>query len=162
MADIEYNYNSSFWFDCDGLELVIQKVSGLSIEIKVAAGSGAIGCMKDGKTQTQATPGTVEYGGAVKLEYVAGNESDQQKITDWYRKCHATSFSGGTTEARKNRKTGSLFIFDGGGKITCQYDFIDLFPSNLTQTETLSVDQAGELAKDTMELRFTQVLRTDV
>ena len=162
MADIEYNTNSSFYFDCDGMELVIAKVTIPPIEMKVAAGSGAIGCGRDGKTQTQATPGAVELSSGLKLEYVAGNEGDQQKITDWYKKCHATSFSGGATESRKNRKTASLFIYDMNGKIGAQYDFSDCFPSNLTQTSQLDVSQSGELAKDTMEIRFTKMVRADV
>jgi phage tail-like protein len=160
MADnIEYLTNSTFFMDIDGMDLVIKKVSGISIEMKVAANNAAIGCMKDGKTQTQATPGAVSYGSAVTLEYVAGNEADQQKITDWYKKCHATSFSGGATQSRQNRKTGSLFIYDGNGIIGAEYEFIDLFPSNLTQTDQMGVDKPGELATDKMELRFTKCIR---
>jgi len=155
----EYLTNSSFFFDIDGMELVIKKVAGIKIQMKVAANNAAIGCMKDGKTQTQSTPGAVTYGSAVTLEYVGGNEADQQKITDWYKKCHATSFSGGATESRKQRKTGSFFVFDMNGKIGAQFDFTDLFPSNLTQTDSLGVDKSGELAIDKMELRFTKCMR---
>jgi len=54
MPDVEYNTNASFFWDCDGMELVIEKCTLPPIEIKVAAGSGAIGCGRDGKTQTQA------------------------------------------------------------------------------------------------------------
>jgi hypothetical protein len=162
MADIEYNTCASFYFDCDGMELVIEKCTIPPIEMKTAAGSGAIGCGRDGKTQTQTTPGAVEYGSGLKIEYVAGNEADQQKITDWYKKCHATSFSGGATESRKNRKTASLFVYDMNGNIGCQYDFTDCFPSNLTQTSQFDVGKPGELAKDTMEIRFTQMVRADV
>jgi len=162
MPDVEYNTNASFFWDCDGMELVIEKCTLPPIEIKVAAGSGAIGCGRDGKTQTQATPGTVEYGSGLKIEYVAGNEADQQKVTDWYKKCHATSFSGGASESRKNRKTASLFIYDMNGNIGAQYDFIDCFPSTLNQTSQLDVSKAGEMAKDTMEVRFTKMVRADV
>ena len=162
MPDVEYNTNASFFWDCDGMELVIEKCTLPPIEIKVAAGSGAIGCGRDGKTQTQATPGTVEYGSGLKIEYVAGNEADQQKVTDWYKKCHATSFSGGASESRKNRKTASLFIYDMNGNIGAQYDFIDCFPSTLNQTSQLDVSKAGEMAKDTMEIRFTKMVRADV
>ncbi|HBB31176.1 MAG TPA: phage tail protein [Cyanobacteria bacterium UBA8803] len=160
MAD-EFNTNSSWFFDCDSMQLVVSKISGLAIEIKVAAGSGAIGITNEGKTQTQATPGEVSYGSAIKLEYVAGNEADQQKLMDWYKKCHATSFSGGATSSRKERKTASLFIMDGNGNIGAQYDFTDIFPSNMTQTSQLDVSKPGELCKDTVELRFTQVIRVD-
>jgi hypothetical protein len=162
MADIEYNTNAAFYFDCDGMELVIEKCTIPPIEMKVAAGSGAIGCGRGGKTQTQATPGAVEYGSGLKLEYVAGNEAEQKKISTWYKKCHPTSFSGGATESRKNRKTASLFIYDMNDNIGAQYDFIDCFPSNLNQTSQLDVSKPGELAKDTMEIRFTKMVRADV
>ena len=160
MADnIEYLTNSSFFMDIDGMELVIKKVSGIKITMKVAANNAAIGCSKDGKTQTQTYPGGVNYGSAVTLEYVAGNEADQQKIADWYNKCHASSFSGGATESRKQRKTGCLFVYDGNGGIGAEFEFIDLFPSNMTQTGSLGIDKSGELAIDKMELRFTKCTR---
>lgn len=162
MPGIEYNTNSSYFVDIDGIQLVVSKVSGISIEMKVAAGSGAIGITKDGKTQTQSTPGGVTYGSALKLEYVGGNEADQQKLMDWYKKCHATSFSGGATSSRSERKTASLFILDGNGKIGAQYDFTDCFPANMTQTSQMDISKPGELAKDTLEIRFTKVTRADV
>jgi phage tail-like protein len=160
MADnIEYLTNSTFFFDIDGLDLVISKVSGLKIEMKTAANKAAIGIGKDGKTQTQCTPGATSYSSGVKIEYVAGNEADQEKLTKWYQKCHATSFSGGATQSRQERKTGSLFIYDGNGKVCAEFEFIDLFPSKLTQTDQLGVDKSGELAKDTLEFRFTKCTR---
>lgn len=159
MADIEYLTNSTFFFDIDGLDLVISKVSGIKIEMKVAANKAAIGIGKDGKTQTQSTPGATSYSSGVKIEYVAGNEADQEKLTKWYQKCHATSFSGGATDARNQRKTGSFFIYKNNGEIACEFEFIDLFPSKLTQTDQLGVDKSGELAKDTLELRFTKLTR---
>lgn len=160
MADIEYNNDSMFYLDIDQIpDLVIKKCSGLKIEMKAAAASAAIGCMKDGTTQTHATPGGVEYGSAISIEYPAGNEASQQKITDWYKECHATSFSGGATKSRERRYTATLFVYDGNGGVGAEYELQDLFPTNLTQTDQLAVDKPGEMAMDKMELRFTKLVR---
>lgn len=159
MPEAEYITNSSFYFDIDGIELVIKSVSGISIEMKVAGGGTAIGCMKGGKAQTQAVPGGVTYGSAVTLKFVAGNEGSQQAITDWYQKCHPQSYTGGAKEGRSNRKTGSFVIYDGNGNEGARYTFFDLFPNNLTQTKSVGVDKMGELAEDSIELQFTKLVR---
>ncbi|MBE9126982.1 MULTISPECIES: phage tail protein [unclassified Coleofasciculus] len=160
MADIEYNQDSMFYLDIDQIpDLVIQKCSGLKIEMKAAAASAAIGCMKDGRTQTHATPGGVEYGSAITFHCPAGNEGSQQKITDWYKECHATSFSGGASKSREKRYTATLFVYDGNGNVGAEYEIQDLFPTNLTQTDQLGVDKPGEMAMDIVECGFTKLLR---
>jgi len=160
MADIEYIAGSKYFFDIDQIPgLIVQSISGISIEITVAAGSNAIGCTEGGVTQTQATPGQVKFSSAVTIKYPAGNEAAQQKITDWYNLCHAKAFSGGAKQARSNRRSGSIFVYDGDGNVACEYVFTDLFPSKLTQSDQLGVDKSGELALDTMELLFTGLKR---
>jgi phage tail-like protein len=160
MPDIEYLTASKFYFELDGItDLLIQKVTGPEIELSVAGGEAPIGVTKGGITQTQSVIGGVKYNSTITLTYVAGNEGIQKKLEDWYIKCHAEAFSGGKVEARKNRKTGSLVIYDGdGGEM--RFNFQDLFPLDITQAGgDLSPDKAGEIAVDTMQLGFTQVIR---
>jgi phage tail-like protein len=161
MAGIEYLTNSKFYFEIDGItDLLVNKVTGPSIEMQVAGGDAPIGCTKGGKTQTQATIGGVKYSSSITLTYVAGNEGVQKKLEDWYVACHAEAFAGGAVKARASRKTGSLVVYDGDGNEGMRFNFIDLFPDNLKQGNgTLGPDNGGQLAMDTLELRFTQVIR---
>ena len=161
MAVEEYLTNSKFYFELDGItDLLIKNVSGPEIEMEVAGGDAPLGCTKGGKTQTQATIGGVKYNSAITLTFIAGNEGTQKKLEDWYVKCHSEAFSGGAVEARKSRKTGSLVVYDGDGKEGMRFDFTDLFPSTLKQAGgTLGTDQSGQLAEDTLELKFTKLIR---
>ncbi len=160
MADIQYLTNSKFYFEIDGVTgLVLKSVTGPEIEMEVAGGDTAIGVTKDAKTQTQATIGGVKYNSTITLTYVAGNESDQKKLSDWYNDCYPDTYSGGESKAMESRKTGSLSIFNPDGKEAMRFDFTDLFPGTKQQVQTLSVEQGGQLAEDTIELYFTQVVR---
>lgn len=156
----QYLTNSRFYFEIDGITgLFIKTVSGPEIEMNVAGGETAIGSTKDAKTQTQATIGGVTYNSTITLTYVAGNEADHQALSDWYDECHPDTFSGGASKAMDSRKTGSLVIYDPNGAEAMRFNFVDLFPGTKKQIGTLSVDSSGELAEDTLELYFTQVIR---
>ncbi|MDJ0844488.1 phage tail protein [Crocosphaera sp.] len=160
MADIQYLTNSKFYFEIDGITgLVIKSVNGPEIEMEVVGGDTAIGVTKDAKTQTQATIAGVKYNSTITLTYVAGNESDQKKLSDWYNDCHPDAYSGGASKAMDSRKTGKLSIYNPDGKEAMRFDFTDLFPGNKQQVSTLGVDQSGNLAEDTLELYFTKVVR---
>jgi phage tail-like protein len=157
---VQYLTSSRFYFEIDGVtSLLVKKVSGPSITMTVAGGDTPIGVSKDAKTQTQSTIGGVEYDSVITLNYVGGNEGEQQKLFDWYNKCHVDSYSGGGSDATKSRKTGSLVIYDPDGKEAMRFNFTDLFPGSITQISSLSVDSGGELAEDSLELYFTQVIR---
>lgn len=156
----EYLTNSKFYFDIDGIQdLLIKSVNGPEITIEVAGGDAPIGVTKGGKSQTQSVIGGVKYSSAITLTYVAGNEGVQKALEEWYIKCHAEAFSGGQTQARTNRKNGSLIIYDGDGK-EMRFDFTDLFPGTIKQASgTLGLDKSGQVAEDTIELRFTKIVR---
>lgn len=157
---VQYLTDSKFYFEIDGVtSLILKNVTGPEIELEVAGGDAAIGSTKDAKTQTQATIGGVKYNSTVTLTYVAGNEADQKKLADWYNDCHPDSFSGGASKAMDSRKTGSLVIYNPNGKEAMRFNFIDLFPGTKKQIGSLAVDSAGQLAEDTLELYFTQVIR---
>jgi len=159
MPEIEYNTGAFFQLDIDQVaDLTIKKISGITLEMKVAAGSGAIGTMKDGRTQTQATPGGVTQS-SIKVEIPSGNEGPQNKLTEWYNDCHATSRSGGATKSRSLRYTATLFVLDGNGNVGAEYQLLDVFPSNLTHTGEMSVGKAGEISQDILELECTQMIR---
>lgn len=157
---VQYLTSSRFYFEIDSVtSLFVKKVTGPSITLKVAGGDAAIGSSKDAKTQTQSTIGGVEYDSRITLTYVGGNEADQQKLYEWYDKCHPDTYSGGGSDATKSRKNGSLVIYDPDGKEAMRFNFLDLFPGTKTQISSLSVDSGGQLAEDTLELYFTQVIR---
>ena len=158
---VQYLTNSRFYFEIDGITgLVIKSVTGPEIEMEVAGGDSAIGVTKGAVTQTQATIGGVKYNSAITLTYVAGNEGDQEELNDWYNKCYPDTFSGGESEAMESRKSGKLSIYNPDGKEAMVFTFTDLFPGKKQQISTLSVEQSGQLAEDTLELYFTQVVRT--
>lgn len=161
MPDIEYLTASKFYFEVDGItDLLVQKVSGPEIELSVAGGDAPIGCTKGGKTQTHSVIGGVKYNSTITLTYVAGNEGTQKKLWDWYVDCHAKAYTGGEVKARSSRKTGSLVVYDGDGAEGMRFNFTDLFPVDITQAGgDLSPDKAGEIAVDTLQLGFTQVIR---
>ncbi|MGD1852680.1 MAG: phage tail protein [Leptolyngbyaceae cyanobacterium] len=157
---VQYLTNSKFYFEIDGVTaLAVKTCSGPEIEMEVAGGDSAIGVTKDAKTQTQATIGNVKYNSTVSLTYVAGNEGDQKKLSDWYNDCHPDTFSGGASKAMDSRKTGSLVVYDPNGKEAMRFNFIDLFPGTKKQISSLSVESGGNLAEDTLELYFTKVTR---
>jgi phage tail-like protein len=157
---VQYLTNSKFYFEIDGVTgLSVKNCTGPEIELEVAGGDSAIGVTKDAKTQTQATIGGVKYNSTITLTYVAGNESDQKKLSDWYNDCHPDTYSGGGSKSMDSRKTGSLVVYDPNGKEAMRYNFIDLFPGTKKQIGSLSVDSGGSLAEDTLELFFTQVTR---
>ena len=157
---VQYLTNSKFYFEIDGVtELSVKTCSGPEISMEVAGGEAPIGVTKGAKTQTQATIGGVKYNSTISLTYVAGNESEHQKLADWYNDCHPDSFSGGTSKAMDSRKTGSLVIYDPNGEEAMRFNFKDLFPGTKKQIGTLAVDSGGSLAEDTLELFFTQVIR---
>ena len=158
----EFLSSAKFYFEIDGItDLLIKKVTGPSIEIEVAGGDAPIGVTKGGVTQTQATIGGVKYNSTITLTYVAGNEGPQKKLEDWYVAVHAEAYSGGQVKGRSNRKTGSLVVYDGDGNEGMRFNFTDLFPCDIKQAGgTLGVDQSGQIAEDTIELGFTQVIRT--
>jgi phage tail-like protein len=160
MPDIQYLTNSKFYFEIDGVTgLFIKTITGPEIEMEVVGGDAAIGVTKDAKTQTQATIGGVKYNSTITLTYVAGNEADQKKLSDWYNDCHPDTYSGGSSKAMESRKTGSLSIYNPDGKEAMRFDFTDLFPGTKQQISNLAVDQGGQLAEDTLELYFTKVIR---
>lgn len=157
---VQYLANSKFYFEIDGVtSLTLKSISGPEIELEVAGGDGAIGVTKDAKTQTQATIGGVKYNSTIALTYVAGNEGEQKKLSDWYDDCHPDTFSGGGSKAMDSRKTGSLVIYNPNGKEAMRFNFTDLFPGNKKQIGSLSVDSGGSLAEDNIDLYFTQVIR---
>ncbi|WP_017327657.1 phage tail protein [Synechococcus sp. PCC 7336] len=157
---VQYLTSSKFYFEIDGItSLLVKTVTGPEIEMEVAGGDAPIGVTKDAKTQTQAVVGGVKYNSTVTLTYVAGNESDQKKLSDWYNDCHPDSFTGGASKAMDSRKTGSLVIYDPNGSEAMRFNYTDLFPGTKKQIGSLSVDSGGQLAEDTLELYFTKVVR---
>lgn len=157
---VQYLTNSKFYFEIDSVTaLALKTVTGPEIEMEVAGGESAIGVTKDAKTQTQATIGGVKYNSTITLTYVAGNEADQKKLSEWYDDCHPDTFSGGSSKAMDSRKTGSLVIYNPNGAEAMRYNFKDLFPGTKKQIGSLSVDSGGQLSEDTLELFFTQIIR---
>jgi len=157
---VQYLTNSKFYFEIDGVtELSVKQCSGPEIALEVAGGDSAIGVTKGARTQTQATIGGVKYNSTITLTYVAGNEADHKKLSDWYNDCHPDTFSGGASKAMDSRKTGSLVIYNPNGDEAMRYNFQDLFPGTKKQISSLAIDSNGTLAEDTLELYFTKVIR---
>ncbi|AFY42419.1 phage tail protein [Nostoc sp. PCC 7107] len=147
----EFVSNAKFYFEADGLtDILIQKISGMQMKMVVAGGDAPIGVTKDGKTQTNATIGSVECS-EITVECVA--TADSKQLLDWYNKCHAEALSGGKAEGRSSRKLAKLAIYDGDGNEKVQYEFTDIFPTSYGTGDFTA--GSGDLLTETVTIGFT-------
>jgi len=130
MAKGEILANSKFYMEFDGItELVVKKVSGLSIKLESAGDTKSFGVTKGAKSLMQATVSGVTSG-VITVEFVATVED--HSMHNWYRKSHSIggpSAGGGSTD-KGLRKTASLTIYNQGGAEAARWDFTGVFPQS--------------------------------
>lgn len=147
MAANEVLACSKFYFQIDGFEdLIVKKVSGISIGLQTAGDTKSFGVSKGGKSQIQATVTGVENK-KITVEFVSTVEDD--RLMKWFHASHAEPIIGGGTKTKGELKTGSLIIYNQGGEEAVRYNFTGVMPASYKSTKM----EAGStnLATETLE-----------
>lgn len=156
MAKGEILACSKFYVEIDGLtDLVVKKVSGVSIELQTAGDQNPFGVTKGGKAQIQATVTGVSNG-AVTVEYVSTVQDD--RLVKWYNDSHSQPMTGGGTANKGALKTGSIMLYNQGGEEAARWNLTGVMPKSYKSSKM----EAGstELATETVELAFHSIRRT--
>ena len=155
MANGEVLACSMFYVSFDGLEdLIVKKVSGVSITLETAGDSTPFGVTKDGKSQIQATV-TGTSNGKLTVEYVA--TVDDRRVLDWYEDCHSEPIEGGGSGNKGERKTGAIVLYNQGGDEAARWDITGAMCSSYA----MSGFEAGatDLAVETVEVAIESLHR---
>lgn len=155
MASNEILACSKFYFQLDGLEdLVVKKVSGISVGLQTAGDTKAFGVSKGGKSKIQATVTGVENK-KITVEFVCTVEDD--RLMKWFHESHSEPIIGGGTKTKGERKTGSLILYNQGGDEAIRYNFTGVMPASYKSTKM----EAGStnLATETLEFVYESMHR---
>ncbi|AFZ01399.1 phage tail protein [Calothrix sp. PCC 6303] len=156
MAKGELLACSKFYVQFDGLEdLIVKKVSGVSIELQTAGDQNPFGVTKGGKAQIQATVTGVQNS-AVTVEYV-GTVNDN-RLFKWYEESHSQPTTGGGSTNKGALKTGSIVLYNQGGDEAARWDMTGVMPKAYKTTKM----EAGstELFIEIVEYAFHSIRRT--
>jgi len=121
---------SKFYLEFEGItELIVKKISGLSIKLEAAGDMKSFGVRKEAVSFMQATVSGVTSG-VVTVEFVATVED--HSMHNWYRDSHSI---GGATAGKGSsgggvRKSGSLTVFNQAGKAAARWNFSGIFPKS--------------------------------
>ena len=137
MAKDEVLSGNTFYLNIEGMDnLIVKKVSGLSIKFSTAGDEKSYGVTKGGKSYMQATVAGVESA-VITVEFVASQED--QSMHDWYRASHAVSgpFAGGGAPSGGLRKSASLIVYNQAADAegAAQWNFVGVFPKSYKTTK---------------------------
>jgi phage tail-like protein len=152
MAADELLGNSKFYLEIDGLtDLIVQKVSGIKVELDAAGDAKAFGVTKGAKSAMQATV-TGVTSATITVQFVATKED--QSLHDWYRESHSVggSIAGGGSEKKGERKNASLVVYNQGGDDAARWDFTGCLPASY-KTSKLEPGSA-DLFTETVEFVY--------
>jgi phage tail-like protein len=155
MAEGEILACSKFYVSFDGLEdLVVKKVSGISITLETAGDSTPFGVTKSGKSQIQATV-TGTSNGKLTIEYVAA--VDDKRLLEWYENSHSEPIAGGGSASKGELKTGSIVLYNQGGEEAARWDI----KGAMCSSYSMSGFEAGatDLATETVEVALQDLHR---
>ncbi|MEL7243335.1 MAG: phage tail protein [Cyanobacteria bacterium J06641_2] len=155
MAKGELLACSKFFVSFDGLEdLIVSKVSGISIELQTAGDQNPFGVTKGGKAAIQATVTGVQNG-TVTVEYV-GTVGDN-RLFQWYAESHSEPTTGGGTKNKGALKSGSIVLYDQGGEEGARWNMTGVMP----KTYKTSKMEAGDtnLFKETVDFAYQSLHR---
>ncbi|MEM6611643.1 MAG: phage tail protein [Cyanobacteria bacterium P01_C01_bin.72] len=137
-----------------GDDLLISKVSGISITIDAAAQGQPLGCGKNVRTQTQITPAGVSYEN-LTIEHVTTMENNA--LLDWYQACHPKSSTGGATEAAESRYSASLVFYNQAAEESIRWNIFNALPVKYTTTQLQA--ESTDLFKETVEIMHSGLIR---
>lgn len=146
---------SKFYFQLDGFEdMIIKKVSGISVTLQTAGDTKTFGVTKGGKSNIQATVCGVENQ-KITVEFVSTVEDD--RLMKWFHQSHSEPIIGGGTQTKGERKTGSLILYNQGGDEAVRYNLKGVMPASYKSTKL----EAGstELSTETLEFVYESLRR---
>ncbi len=146
---------SKYYFQLDGLEdLVVKKVSGISINLQTTGDTKSYGVTKGGKSVIQATVTGVENK-KITVEFVSTVQDN--RLMQWFHDSHSEPIIGGGTTTKGERKTGSLILYNQGGDEAIRYNFTGVMPASYKSTKM----EAGStnLATETLEFVYENMHR---
>lgn len=149
---------SRFYLEIDGMtELIVKKVSGVSITLEAAGDTKSFGVTKGGKSRMQATV-TGVTSGTLSIDFVA--TAQDKTLHDWFRACHPAGgpMAGGVSENKGERKTASITSYNQGGEEAARWEFTGVFPKSY---KTSKMDPGStELFTETVEAVYETCHRT--
>jgi phage tail-like protein len=146
---------SKFYFQLQGFEdMIIKKVSGISMTLQTAGDTKPFGVTKGAKSQIQATVCGVENQ-KITVEFVSTVQDD--RLQKWFHESHSEPFAGGGTQTKGVRKEGSLILYNQAGEEAVRYNLLGVMPASYKSTKL----EAGstELATETLEFVFERLWR---
>lgn len=143
---------SSYYIEFDGItEAQIKSMAQISYEAKVTGNAKAIASTKGGITQRQTTSGGYESNPAMTVEvYISDHEkSASVQLQNWFLNCLPAS-DGGRGKWAENRRSGSVVVYDPGGKEVLRWNLERAWIKKYSITDA---DVTGQdLAVETYEL----------
>ena len=154
---IEYLTSSRFYFQFGATtdeDLLISKVSGLSITIDVAGQGQPLGVTRGAVTRTQHTPTGTTYEN-LTLEFVTTAENET--LLNWYLSANPKSYMGGATDAFANRMEASLVFYKQDGTEGARYNIRNALPVKYSSTQLST--ESTDLFKETIEIMHAGIIR---
>ncbi len=152
MAKEEVLATSKFYLEFDGISnLIVKKVSGLSIKLEGAGDMKSFGVRKEAASFMQATVSGVTSG-AISVDFVATVED--QSMHDWYRASHSIGgpLAGKGSTSKGERKSASLTVYNQAGEEAARWNFSGVFPKSYKTSKM--EPGATELFTEKMEFVF--------
>jgi phage tail-like protein len=152
MAKEEVLATSKFYLEFDGISnLIVKKVSGLSIKLEGAGDMKSFGVRKEAASFMQATVSGVTSG-AISVDFVATVED--QSMHDWYRASHSIGgpLAGKGSTNKGERKSASLTVYNQAGEEAARWNFSGVFPKSYKTSKM--EPGATELFTEKMEFVF--------
>jgi phage tail-like protein len=139
----EFLTASKFYFEAQGIERkIIKEVSGLGVESTPA--QEVHGSSLGGVATRQATPTVAKFTN-ITLKLIATTDLD---LYQWYANCNKNMGDASTWE--KNRKLGSVSVYDQSNKMQARWEIKLCYPCKYTGP-TLTAS-SGDMATETIEL----------
>ncbi|WP_414552420.1 phage tail protein [Anabaena sp. CCY 0017] len=155
MAADEILACSKYYFELDGLDdLIVQKVSGISITLQTAGDSKSHGVSKGGKSVIQATVTGVTNGN-ITVDFVATVED--RRLVDWFVESHSEPIKGGGTISKGERKTGSIVLYNQGGEEAARWNLTGVMPKTYKSSKMAAGEEG--LATETVEFAYESLHR---
>lgn len=130
MAKDEILATSKFYLEFEGIsDLIVKKMSGLSIKLEAAGDMKSFGVRKDAASFMQATVSGVTSG-VITVEFVA--TVDEQAMHDWYRASHSIggAVAGKGSTGKGARKMASLSVYNQAAEEAARWNFSGVFPKS--------------------------------
>ena len=158
IGQFEYLTSSRFYFEFtqneSAYELLISKVSGLSITIDVAGQGQPLGVSRNAITRTQHTPCGTTYEN-LTLEFVTMAENEC--LLDWYMSANPKAYMGGGRDGWERRSSAGLAFYKQNGDEGARYLIRNALPVKYTSTQLSA--ESTDLFKETIEIMHAGILR---